>query len=141
MKKFLGLGLLAIAFASCSDDDGPNVDMNQLAKKWYFSSYSVAGQTFPDEDNEPCGKDNIEFAAGTYTAIDVYDCVDGAPVSDVITGTYTVDGHIVTLNIFGESSTATVTELTATSLKVSYQDDFNDDGNSVTIIETYTSTP
>jgi len=142
MKKFLGLGLLAIAFASCSDDDaGSTIDMNQLTKKWYTSTYSVGGVAMPD-DNEPCGKDNIEFLAeGILKAVEVYDCNGNTPVTDSYTGTYTVNGHEVTLTLDGDSTTATVTELTATTLKVTYKEDFNEDGNLVDIVETYTSTP
>ena len=141
MKKFLGLALVAVAFASCSDDDGPSVDMNQLVKKWYVSTYTIEGVAMPD-DNEPCGKDNIEFFAnGTLTTVDVYDCNGNTPVSDNESGTYTVDGQKVTLNIDGDSTTATVTELTGSTLKVTYEEDWSGDGTLVTIVETYTSTP
>jgi hypothetical protein len=136
MKKILGLGLLALAFASCSDDDGPSVNLNELTKKWYFHSYVVDGEEFPYEEDEEltCAESYLEFKTdNTTVSYEVYGCDGDTPVAWTDNGTYSVEGNQLTANLYGDGNeTATITELTSSTLKISYE--YTEDG----VIENYT---
>lgn len=140
MKKFLALGCLtALLFASCSDDDSSSVDMSKLVGKWYNASITANGQTIPYDDNEVCGKDYIEFTSDKVVKqVDVYDCDGNTPVSDSYSGTYSTDGNKITITIFEQSATATVTRLDGNTLSVTYKEDFDEDGDTEDVTETYT---
>lgn len=142
MKKIKFL-TLAIVFAfgfltSCSsDDDGFTVTQEQLIKKWYYKEYVVAGITIP-YDHEECGRDYSEFLAdGIFKEYYIWEC---DPIdSETDLGTYTLSGNVVTVNISGETYNATVTGISATTLQLSTQTDFNDDGTDETVIINFTS--
>ncbi|AWH84759.1 hypothetical protein HYN59_06315 [Flavobacterium album] len=141
MKKVLGLSLALAFFASCSDDDGP-VDMGKLTRKWYQVSTEANGETEPYDENEVCGKDYIEFiSGGTFKSVDVYDCDGTMPLMDTSTDTYTTSGHTITVGSGSNTGSVTVEKLNSNELKISYQDDWDGDGDEEKVIETYTSTP
>ncbi|KOS06700.1 hypothetical protein AM493_12140 [Flavobacterium akiainvivens] len=145
MKKFLGLGLLAIAFVSCSDDDAAatsTVDAGHLAKKWYFHSYFVNGNEIPYTEPE-CADSYLEFKSdNTTVAYEVFSCDGTTPVATTDYGTYSVNGNQLTSDFYDDgegNNVVTITELTETTFKVTYVDHHDDE--SFTYIEVLKSTP
>ncbi|MBF0694824.1 MAG: lipocalin family protein [Flavobacterium sp.] len=141
MKKLLlCLGMSALLFTGCSDDDdnGLNVNANDLMKKWYQVSYVVGGETFPYDDHEACGLDYIEFLPnGIMNEVDVWDCT-------TYTDTYgwSLSGDRLTLIYdVDDRETVTITKITDTELHVKVKYDFDDDGDEETITQKLTSVP
>lgn len=136
MKKLIVFALLAIVSFGCSSsDDSVSVTEEKLVGKWYYSTTKVAGQTFPYDDHEDCGKDYVEFKAdGTLFDVDVWDC----EVYDDLVGTWTIDGNKIVIASFGEVLTGTVKKLNANTLVVSTKYDFFENGQEITVVETYT---
>ena len=87
-------------------------------------------------DHEACGKDYIEFlAGGVYRDVDVWDCEN-----DITTGTWSLNGETITVNVANEgSNNGNIVSLTTNSLTVSSSFDFNEDGTSETVIQNFTS--
>lgn len=122
----------ALAF-SCSSDDGPSTS-GELTGKWYNKEYKVAGVTIPYDDHEDCGKDYVQFNNdGTGASVDVWDCEEDAALF-----TYTRSGINITVSSDGESVTATIVELSSTTLKVKNSYDFDGDGSDESVTEVYT---
>ena len=139
MKKMFTLALGLVLLGSCSSDDSGSstIDTAQLTnKKWYYSNTIVNGVSFPYMDHEACGKDYIEFlAGGVYRDVDVWDCEN-----DITTGTWSLNGETITVNIVNEgSNNGNIVSLTTNSLTVSSSFDFNEDGTSETVIQNFTS--
>lgn len=133
------LGAAALLLASCSSDDNgsSSIDQSLLQKKWYYVSYDVAGQNYPYDDHETCGKDYIELkAGGVVRDVDVLNC---AEVVDEYS--YSVDGNKIILSSQGVSTTGKVLNLTATTLQVQATYDFDGDGDAEIVKENFTSTP
>ena len=103
MKKMFTLALGLVLLGSCSSDDSGSstIDTAQLTnKKWYYSNSIVNGVSFPYLDHEACGKDYIEFlAGGVYRDVDVWDCEN-----DITTGTWSLNGETITVNVANEGS-------------------------------------
>lgn len=125
MKKFLGLAMAATLLVSCSDDDGPSVNLDNLVgQRWYYNSYKVSGETIPYDDNEPCGKDYMEFFAnGVANDVDVWEC---DPY--LTTAAYNVAGKTLTIITNGEMVTSTIKELTSRKFVIEDTFDFDGDG-------------
>ena len=139
MKKMFTLALGLVLLGSCSSDDSGSstIDTAQLTnKKWYYSNSIVNGVSFPYLDHEACGKDYIEFlAGGVYRDVDVWDCEN-----DITTGTWSLNGETITVNIVNEgSNNGNIVSLTSNALTVSSSFDFNEDGTSETVIQNFTS--
>ncbi len=139
MKKMFTLALGLVLLGSCSSDDSGSstIDTAQLTnKKWYYSNSIVNGVSFPYLDHEACGKDYIEFlAGGVYRDVDVWDCEN-----DITTGTWSLNGETITVNVANEgSNNGNIVSLTTNSLTVSSSFDFNEDGTSETVIQNFTS--
>ena len=139
MKKIFTLALGLVLLGSCSSDDSGSstIDTAQLTnKKWYYSNSIVNGVSFPYLDHEACGKDYIEFlAGGVYRDVDVWDCEN-----DITTGTWSLNGETITVNVANEgSNNGNIVSLTTNSLTVSSSFDFNEDGTSETVIQNFTS--
>jgi hypothetical protein len=136
MKKLLSLAMAAALLMSCSDDDGPSVNMDELTgQKWYYNSYKVAGQTIPYDDNETCGKDYLEFFAnGVVNDVDIWDC---EPYVD--SAAYNVTGKTITIIMDGDMITGTIKELTSKKLIIEDTFDYDGDGTDekVQVIYTY----
>lgn len=133
MKKLLTLGFAALFLASCSNDDGDSsYEASQLQKKWYFVSTTIAGQTFPYDDHEACGKDYIEFLSNmTYRTVDVWECEEYAE-----TGSWSLmDGNMLMV----DGDEATIKSLNATNMTLTLKYDYDDDGDIDTITEKLTS--
>lgn len=128
MKKlFLFVSIFAISLVSCSDDDDNSTPVNEanIMKKWYLKSYEVAGQTIPYL-NEPCGRDYMEFlSGGVYKEYYIYGC---DPIdADTDTGTWALSGNSLTVNILGDTETATVSSLTSTTMQFTKLADYDED--------------
>lgn len=136
MKKILSLVFGLVFLAACSSDDKESsIDASKLTKKWYFSTTKVFGQTIPYTDHEECGKDYIEFlTGGIVKTVDVWECE-----SYTDTGAWALEGKKLTISFEGEIDTATITKLTATTLQISYKEDYDEDGKLETIVTTFTS--
>ncbi len=131
MKKLLGLGLALLCLTACSNDDEktPTVNLNQLAKRWFYVSTKVGNQKTPYDGNLPCGKDYLEFQANNVVREgDYYDCQQDPAIT---TGSYTVeeDTDKLTTTIDGETIVYTITKLnskefqaetTFNNLKITY---------------------
>ncbi|AWA29042.1 hypothetical protein HYN48_02480 [Flavobacterium magnum] len=139
-KQIMLLGAATLLLASCSGDDdngSSSIDQSLLQRKWYYVSYEVAGQTFPYDDHETCGKDYIELkTGGVVRDVDVVDCEE---VVDQYT--YTVSGNVITLTAAGVSRTGKVLSLNAQTMQVEASYDFDGDGDNEVVKETFTSTP
>lgn len=131
--KTFGMLLTAITVISCSSSDDPTTS-GELVGKWYYKEYRAGGETYPYEDHEPCGKDYVQFNAdGTGVNVDVWDCeLDAAPFS------YTRSGNSISITSDGETDTVQIVELSSTTLQVTYNDDFDEDGDNDTVIEVFT---
>ena len=124
---------VSVLVASCSSDDSPSTS-GELNGKWYNKETRVMGQTIPYDDHEACGKDYIQFNSnGTGKSVDVYNCEEFS--EDF---TFTRTGNSVTVFFGGESSTAQIVELSATTFKVKTTYDYDDDGDEEPVIEVYT---
>jgi hypothetical protein len=135
MKKLLALGFALFCLSACSGDDSsePSVNLDQLAKRWYYVSSKIGGQTIPYAGNLSCGKDYMEFlTSNTVKDVDYYDCQEDP---DVATGTYTAVETTLTTNINGESITYTIKKLNSKALET--ETTFN----GTTIRYIFTSTP
>lgn len=136
MKRFnlFAFAALSGVLFSCSSDDSSATTSGELTGKWYYKEYRVAGETIPYDDHEECGKDYVQFNDnGTGASVDVWDCVD-----DIAPFTYTKTGNSITVSSDGESNTARILELSATTLKVKVTYDFDGDGDDESVIEVYT---
>jgi hypothetical protein len=127
---------------SCSNDDSSSssVNMSLLARKWYYVSVTEGGVTTPYDGHEACGKDYIEFTTdGVVRQVDVFGCDEGTPQSLEYAGTYTTSGNKITSVIWDQTETATVKTLNEGTLKVTYKDDLDNDGDEETITRLYTA--
>lgn len=133
--KFIAMALVAGLTCSCSSSDDADTS-GELTGKWYYKEYKVFGETIPYDDHEACGKDYIQFNAdGTGANVDIWDCVP-----DAAAYTYTRSGNTISVTSDGETDTAKIIELTATTLKVKRRYDFDGDENEEDVIEVYTRT-
>ena len=141
MKKLFGLGLALLCLTACSsdDDNASAINLDNLTKKWYNISYTVAGQTVPYDGNPAaaCGKDFTQFEAnGVLRKSDITDCQNDAVVT---TGTYAYaneDGTTTLSTAIGGTTTAyKVIKLNADELQLERVN-----SNPLTI-EVYKSTP
>ncbi len=131
--RFSAFIAIAVLAASCSSDDGPTTS-GELIGKWYNKETRVSGQTFPYEDHEACGKDYLEFNAdGTGAFVDIYEC---NPYAEPFT--YTRSGNLVTVSNASILETATIIELSETTLRVKLRYDYDGDGDEEDVIEVYT---
>ncbi|MBN8567239.1 MAG: lipocalin family protein [Flavobacteriales bacterium] len=136
MKKLVVLFVLAAISFSCSkSDDSVNVTEAKLVGKWYYKTTKVAGETFPYDDHEACGKDYIQFREDGFVVYgDVWDC----ELFEDVAGVWSISGDKITITEDGVPQTATVTTLNSSTLVVKYKDDYFEDGSEVTIVVTFT---
>ena len=137
MKKFLVLvSLFAIGLTSCSkDDDSSNGGGGSAALEgsWRYTmeGHKVGGEEFLETYIHNCdaNKDYVRFNSGGTMSDYWYDidCNE-----DVSTGTWSKSGNTITATMGGESTTATITELTSTTLKVEFPD------GGITTVQVYT---
>lgn len=133
MKKLIGLGIALLCLTSCSnDDDSPDINLDQIAKRWYNVSYVVAGKTVPYDGHENCGKDYLEMTAeGVAKEVDIFDCQQEPSTAN---GTYTTADKTLTITLNGIPKVYTIKKLNSKSLEIEAS------GNpKITYI--YTSTP
>lgn len=130
---------------SCSDDDNnssSNVTASNLAKKWYYVSDKVNGTVIPYDDDEPCGRDYMEFFTnGKVVSADVASCDGNTPVYESIEAPYTISGNVVTITLMGFELEGKVLELTSNKLVVESHYEFDEDDTVDTVITTYSSQP
>jgi len=127
MKKIGVLFLLALIFASCSnDDEGETQSEGSIYGKWYQKESVINNVTFPYDDHEACGKDYIEFYdQNKVRSIDVWDCEEDL---DWI-GTFTKIENTLTLYNGAESRSFQIIELTTETFAYEYY--LDDDRNGV----------
>ncbi len=132
MKKIFVLGLSLFLLVSCSSDDSNSIDGAKLTnKKWVTESFTVFGQTIPIENDYPnCERDYVMFKSGGVfeTTSHNEDCEEF-----INTGSWTLNGNIITTNEDGDVTNATIKKLTNTQLQVTTQADFDDDGEMETV--------
>ena len=142
MKKIITLFVLvamSLSFSYCSDDDNDSTAVTEanIAKKWYYVSYEVNGQTIPYENSE-CARDYIKFiSGGTFEEYLVMSC--DPLVAETVNGTWSLSGNTISGTIFGETVTGTVSSLTATTLQITDTFDFDDDGTDETVKINYST--
>lgn len=99
MKKLICLAFVALAACSGIDDaptpvQTPPQTNGNIYGKWYYKDSVVAGNIFPYDDHEPCGKDYIEFYdVNMVKSVDVWDCVEEID----FVGTFTKNGNQLTI--------------------------------------------
>lgn len=72
MKKILVVISCILLFGCDNSDEKTNPT---LFRKWYFLDITVNGVAYPYLDNEPCGKDYIEFKSPNIVRlVDVFGC-------------------------------------------------------------------
>lgn len=137
MKKVLALAFVAISFlTSCSSDETVSVTDEKLKRKWYFRSYQSQGETV-QYVHQNCVKDYFELLSdGVFTNNYVTSC--GPLIYFTSTGSWTVSGDLITTNESGESKTGKITKLSDTNLQITYQGDFDEDGEEETMKVNYT---
>lgn len=128
--------LVTLSFTSCSKSDDNSATSGNIVAKWNYSKEGeiVSGQeVLTDYQHEAgCTKDNVEFKSnGTFTFTEYgTNCV-----VSTYNGTYTKSGDTVVATALGSSTTLTVLQLDASTLKVKYTDTF--DGTTTTHVEVY----
>ena len=119
MKKIFYL--LSVAFLllqSCSSGDGSGSSNNNsiLLKKWYWVSQTRVGQ----QPNylTPCSNGNIDyFEFISPNVANFYHVAGSTDCSYILEPyTWTINGNVLTLKIFGSTEIATISELTATRM-------------------------
>ena len=126
LKSLVLLFLVAtVSLVSCNkDDDDATPTATTFEGKWQYSKEGaiVNGQEVLTNyvHASGCTKDYVEFlSAGVFKDHSFF----GASCEeDVFTGTWSKNGSMVTVTADGDSSTAEIIELTATTLKVKYTD-------------------
>jgi hypothetical protein len=106
MKKFFSLGLIAtvlavFTFSSCSKDDD-----DSIVGKWKLETMKIEGSGVSMSVNvaELGGSDIIEFKSdGTYVSTSVDEDGD----TEVVTGTYSVSGSVITA-IFSDGDSSKI---------------------------------
>ncbi|NDI99502.1 hypothetical protein GWA97_10495 [Flavobacterium sp. LaA7.5] len=142
--KLFAFAIVAMLFASCSDDDVEVVvDTENLTQKWYNSYYIVNGETIGHE-NETCNNvikyDYIEFITGE--AQDIYKTVESVNCTFITTeGSYTLNGRQLTVTLGDVTETFTIKELTEDKLDIESQYDFDGDGEEDNVREVYAKNP
>ena len=124
MKKILTLCLGIAMFTSCSSDDDSSSSSSSIVDSWEYSKEGaiVSGQEVLADYENDCAskKDYIQFNENG-TLGDFYywsDCEE-----DYTAGSWSQNGNTVTVTMDGETQTATILDLTSTTLKVSYVED------------------
>ena len=133
MKNFKKLVLLflvaSVALVSCNKDDDSG--SGSIEGKWQFSKEGFIENGIEELENYEhspnCNKDNIEFVAGGVYKGTIYD-VDGTTNCEIysITGTWSKNGNSLSNTVSGQTSTAEILELSSTTLKIKFVDDFDD---------------
>jgi hypothetical protein len=137
MKKInfiLFLSLICLV-TSCDDKAEMNyVQKNYLAGQWNLTKTGTTNAAngidyVPNQEATVCGTsaDNIVFNEDMSFVLTSYDGGSGTCNSASLTGTYTLNGHTITLTSVDGSnntqiSTFTVTKLYFTTLEVNYTD-------------------
>lgn len=129
MKNFKQLVLLFLVatatLTSCNKDDETSIE-----GKWQLSKVgSVVDNVETLEDYEhsiDCNKDYVEFAPGGIYNGFFYDVDDTTTCEEYfISGTWSKNGNIITNTLDGEISPAEILELSDSTLKIKYVDDFD----------------
>lgn len=136
MKNLLYIAMAVFCLASCSsdDDNGPDINLDNLQKRWYNVSTKFGnGTPTPYDGHLSCGKDYLEFGANnTVRDVDVVDCQSDPTV---ITGAYSASETTLTTTLEGETLTYNINRLTTSALEI--QTTFN----GAAVVYIYTSTP
>ncbi len=136
MKKSFFITFTAILFIGCSKNDDNTNNTPTITGKWYFKETVVNGTTYPYDDHETCGKDYLEFyGTNGVKSIDIFGC----EVDVDWTGTYTLNGSILTITNANVNETiiCEVLELTSNSLIYKFNYDTNGDGTPETNISKF----
>lgn len=106
-------------------------------KKWYYKEYVVAGQAIPYQ-NETCGRDYIELLANdVYNEYTVWGCDPLDAETD--SGSWSLSGTTLTANVSGYTESGTISGLTSSTMQITYQDDWDEDGTLETVKVNFTS--
>lgn len=133
MKKILFLVVL-ISLISCSKSKEDEIVNYSITGKWYQKESVINDILIPYSDNEPCGKDYIEFyGQNNIKSIDVFNCQEDL---DWI-GSYSKIGNNLIIINGSETLTTEILELTNNSLIYKYHYDFDGNGSLDTIISKY----
>jgi uncharacterized lipoprotein YehR (DUF1307 family) len=138
MKKFNIILLLSLIWmvSSCDDKAEMNyVQKNYLVGQWKLTKIGTSNAAngidyAPNQEAAVCGTsaDNIFFNGDLSYVLTAYDGSSGTCNNIAVPGTYTLNGHTLTLtnvdsgNII-HTATYTVTKLYYTTLEVNYTDD------------------
>jgi Lipocalin-like domain len=125
-RSTLLVSVIALALFSCKDDDkdnGPSKTDLIIAKPWKLTALTVGGVNFFDLQDD-CGKDDI-YTYNKNGKITVNEgsqkCDNAAPQTSE--GTWVFESNETKLKVVldGDTETSTLEELTATTLKLSYE--------------------
>ena len=128
---------LGLTLTSCGDDDSKSNNAPSLIGKWTYSKEGeiVDGkETLNDHPHAAgCSKDYVEFTATTLTSVEYEgsQCTehkDAAP--------YVKNGNSIVVTFNGESETAEIVALTATTLKI--KTTYTDEGVVEIYVDEYT---
>jgi hypothetical protein len=127
MKKIISISFVAFIalflFVSCSkDDNSSNTSTSGLLGKWEYSQVGtiVNGQEIlgPYEHESGCSKDYIEMlTSGVYKEYDYDSFVSPCNLSTG-TGTWLQNGNTITISVGGDTDSAEILTLNATTLKI-----------------------
>jgi hypothetical protein len=118
MKKLIYLlSVTFILLQSCSSGDSSESsnDNSLLLKKWYWVSQTYQGTTY---NLKPCSNGNIDYFEFISPNVANFYHVSGNNNCSFVLEpyTWTKNGNILTLKMFGIAEIATISELTATRL-------------------------
>ena len=128
MKKivilFLSIMTIGLSVTSCSKDDNtPKTPSLKGTWEYSKSGVSIGGEEFLDnwEHAVGCSKDHMEFLNDGKLKDVSYDGANQC-AENVTDGTYVKVDDKLTLNFGGEEIVTTIMTLSATELKVSFED-------------------
>lgn len=142
MKKIIALGIIALSFVACNDDDG---EIDPIVGKWFAESIIINGNTIAYEGHASCAKDYLQLNNfNTFVIGDYYDedsqakttPVPPCPVN-IYYGSYSITDN--NLKIHGSSffQGGTIIEKTSNKLQLRRFVDVDGDGTSDEIIEIF----
>ncbi len=138
MKKYtIIFAVIGILMSACSSDDdaGNNIDSEKLIATWIATTITVEGETFSYDDHEDCGFDTVNFQDNAQgIQIDVFEC------EEIVTPfTYTLKDNILEVSSGVITLETEILELSSDTLIFQSEWDYDDDGDTELVIETYES--
>ena len=172
IAKLLLIAVLVTTFVSCNNDDDnnppPQNNADLILGNWTGTGVDYSGTTVTEFLGQTITADFVgesfdhnytlevtenpnELTSGGTYSIELTTTIEGQSVTETVTGltfletgTWSIDGDQITVTANGETNTATIEELTETTLRISatQTEDLSQQGatitTTVTAVGTYT---